>query len=225
MTDPTDESVAGSPGSSESRGPAFALGPHEPVTIVLADANVLYGRCVRDYLMYADRDDLIHICWSERILAEMARNQVKNIDSFTSANAQRLCDLMNAAAPEALVEPTIQDFAPFEHVDLSDEDDRHVLAAAIAAEADALCTFNIKHFPAAAMEAAGVIRVTPDQLFCALIDVHPAEMLDVHRTAVRKSRHATDESTLAALRRSECGRTAERVAALIAVHGPTCADE
>ena len=51
---------------------------------------------------------------------------------------------MNAAIPDILVtgyEPLI------EVVDLPDADDRHVLAAAVKANAQVIVTENLKHFP------------------------------------------------------------------------------
>lgn len=176
---------------------------------------MLFGRCVRDYLMYADAEGLIRIRWSGRILREMSRNQVAQVASFTIEQAERLCELMNAAAPDALVEPTNQDFASFEHIDLPDEGDRHVIAAAITADADVLCTSNIQDFPDEAMEFAGIMRLTPDLLLSALVKVHPDEMLQVHRTAVRKLPGATDQSTLNALRRSQCSETATVIQVLL----------
>jgi hypothetical protein len=41
-------------------------------------------------------------------------------------------------------------------VELPDEDDRHVLAAAVAAEATVLCTSNVKDFPVGVVEALGI---------------------------------------------------------------------
>ena len=51
---------------------------------------------------------------------------------------------MNAAIADVLVE----DFEALEpSLSLSDEDDRHVLAAAIRVGAQAIVTFNLKDFP------------------------------------------------------------------------------
>lgn len=42
-----------------------------PIRVVLADANVLYSRVLRDYLLYAATAELIEIRWSPAILAEV----------------------------------------------------------------------------------------------------------------------------------------------------------
>jgi len=49
--------------------------------IVLADANVLFSRSLRDYLLVAGEEDLISVVWSNEILDEMARNLVKSLCS------------------------------------------------------------------------------------------------------------------------------------------------
>ncbi len=42
-----------------------------PARVVLSDANVLYSRVLRDYLLYAATRQLISIAWSQSILDEM----------------------------------------------------------------------------------------------------------------------------------------------------------
>lgn len=95
-----------------------------------------------------------------------------------------------------------------EDVALPDEDDRHVLAAAVAAEATVLCTSNAKDFPAEAVELIGVEVLTPDQLLSRLVTEHQSQMLAAHRTAVTSLKGATDQSTVAALRRAGAAITA-----------------
>ena len=60
---------------------------------------------------------------------------------------------MDAAVPGAMVED-------FEHripgLTLPDPDDRHVLAAAIEAEADVIVTFNTRDFPAPVVAQYGI---------------------------------------------------------------------
>lgn len=94
-------------------------------------------------------------------------------------------------------------------VPLPDEGDRHVLAAALAAEATVLCTANIKDFPAGAMRILGVEVQTPDQLLAHLITEYPPEMLSAHRAAVASLKGATDQSTIEALGRAGTTASAE----------------
>ena len=62
---------------------------------------------------------------------------------------------MNRAFPYAEVEPDEEHWRALREVSLPDEDDRHVLAASLAAEATVLCTSNTKDFPAHVVEALG----------------------------------------------------------------------
>jgi hypothetical protein len=50
-----------------------------PLRIVLADANVLYSRVLRDYLLYAADQGLIAVTWSAEILAEMTEHLRLNL--------------------------------------------------------------------------------------------------------------------------------------------------
>ncbi len=114
------------------------------VRVVLGDANVLYSRVLRDYLLYAADQEVISIAWSGRILDEVTRHLVENVPGFTEESGKRLVSGMNAAFPYAEVEPTVEHYQRLEDLSLPDVDDCHVLAAAIAAEATVLCTANTK---------------------------------------------------------------------------------
>jgi len=49
------------------------------VRLVVADASVLYSRCLRDYLLYAAEQGLIVPHWSEQILADMTEHLMDNL--------------------------------------------------------------------------------------------------------------------------------------------------
>lgn len=134
------------------------------IRVVLADANVLCSHVLPDYLLYAADQEIIAITWSAAILAEAADHLMLNVVGFDRPAARSLVTAMNRAFPFAEVEPAEKDFQALADVWLPDEDDRHVLAAAVAAEATVLCTWNIKDFPADAAAAAGVEVLTPDEL-------------------------------------------------------------
>lgn len=179
------------------------LGETDLVRVVLADANVLYSRVLRDYLLYAADQEIIAIAWSSQIMAEVTEHLQRNVAGFDRAAGQRLVHAMNRAFPLAEVEPGGEHWRVLDDVPLPDEDDRHVLAAAIAAEATVLCTSNAKDFPAEAVELIGVKVLTPDQLLSRLVTEYQPQMLAVHRTAVTSLKGATDQSTVAALRRPD----------------------
>ena len=67
--------------------------------------------------------------------------------------------------------------------------DRHVLAAAVAADADVIVTLNIRHFPPTACEPHGVSVQTPDDLLSEVAKARPQLVLAVLTAqAARKAR-------------------------------------
>lgn len=78
---------------------------------------------------------------------------------------------MNLAVRDVLVtghEPLVDGLT------LPDPDDRHVLAAAIRAGAQVIVTFNLRDFPAAALEPYGVEAKHPDAFVLDTLDLAPA---------------------------------------------------
>jgi len=185
--------------------------------VVLADANVLYSRVLRDYLLYAADQEIIVITWSPGILDEVTEHLRQNITGFDDAASDRLVRAMNRAFPLAEVRPDDEHLQMLAEVSLPDEDDRHVLAAALAAEATVLCTSNIRDFPARAVQPFGIEVVTPDQLLRRLVTEFEPQMLAAHQTAVASLKGATDDSTVSALHRAGASETATLMARLLGI--------
>jgi hypothetical protein len=59
---------------------------------------------------------------------------------------------------------------------LNEPADRHVLAAAVASDAERIVTTNVRHFPAAACEPFGIEVVHPDVFLCELYQHAPAKV-------------------------------------------------
>lgn len=59
-----------------------------PARIVLADANVLYSRVLRDYLVYAADEGVIAIRWSRRILTEAMKHLQAHNAAFDDEHAR-----------------------------------------------------------------------------------------------------------------------------------------
>lgn len=110
------------------------------LSVVLGDANVLYSRVVRDYLLYAMAHQLIRVTWSAEILGEVVEHLIENVEGFDVAAGERLVAAMNGTFPYAQVDLTAEARAAVSEFTLPDEDDRHVIAAAVSAEAAFLCT-------------------------------------------------------------------------------------
>jgi predicted nucleic acid-binding protein len=194
--------------------PYVALG--DTLEVYLADANVLYSRVLRDYLLYAMRARLISVTWSQGILDEMAEHLMANRPGFTQQSADRLVRAMTVTFPRAQRDPGPGHFALLDGIGLPDEDDRHVIAAAIAAQASFICTHNAGDFPPDVLAQFGLAVVTPDELLTRLIRKHKPSMLWVHRTHVASLAGATDDTTIAALRKADAPLTADLLAQVLA---------
>ena len=69
-----------------------------PIRVVLADANVLYSRVLRDYLLYAAMQGVLEVRWSAAILAEVVEHLTENIAGFDEST---LAALRRTGAPTA----------------------------------------------------------------------------------------------------------------------------
>jgi predicted nucleic acid-binding protein len=176
--------------------------PVQPDTpkIVLGDANVFYSRVLRDFLLYSATEGIISITWSSAILDEVVEHLADNIIGFNQESGAVLTEAMNDAYPLAQIDPRPEDYSRLANIALPDEDDRHVLAAAVAADADIICTANTKDFPEVVTQPLGLCVMTPDALLSTLIEQHSTEMLRVLNRSVAKLNGATDKSTINALK-------------------------
>jgi hypothetical protein len=66
--------------------------------------------------------------------------------------------------------------------------DRHVAAAAVRADAQAIVTFNMSDFPAATLSRLGLEALHPDDFLLDQLDLSPPTILQViHEQAARTS--------------------------------------
>ncbi|MDR0283838.1 MAG: PIN domain-containing protein [Propionibacteriaceae bacterium] len=187
----------------------------ERVRVVVADANVLFSRSLRDYLLIAAEQEVIEVHWSPQILKDLADKLVERRPGFTAAAAQRLVNAMTTAFPDALITPSKEDLTRVSKYALPDSDDCDVIASALTVEATIICTLNRKHFPEPVMDDLGLTAIGPDDLLVALIDDYPPQMVAAHRQAVAHFPGGTDHSTLAALHKAQAPRVAARFAAVL----------
>lgn len=83
---------------------------------------------------------------------------------------------MKEAFPEAMVTVPSALLKAVECI--PDKNDRHVLAAAIMARADAIVTQNTRHFPKDCCEKYGVLCQTPSDFLIDRYRLHPQQVLD-----------------------------------------------
>ena len=149
----------------------------------LYDACVLYSPALTDLLMRLAETDLFRARWTDEIHAEWIAALLRDRPDLKRGRLERRRDLMNAHVLDCLVTGYE---ALVEGLQLPDPNDRHVLAAAIRTKAHVIVTFNLRDFPAEALEPFGLDAQHPDQFIQHLIDLSPGKVC----TAVKEQRAA-----------------------------------
>jgi hypothetical protein len=154
---------------------------------VVLDSCVLYPPGLRNLFMWLAVEEAYVPKWTDDIHEEWIRNVLEDDarkndpPRLTRANLERTRQLMDRSASRSLV-TGYQKWIPT--LSLPDDGDRHVLAAAVESESDAIVTFNLRHFPSAALESYGIEAVSPDDFLSELYDADPA----LFRSALEKLR-------------------------------------
>ena len=165
---------------------------HSPFT-ALYDANVLYPAPLRDFLMNLALTGIYRARWSASIHDEWKRNLLLNRPDLTPEHVDRTSSLMDAAVPDALV----TDYGSLvEGLDLPDEDDRHVLAAAIKCNASVIVTFNLKDFPKSVLGVFDIEPLHPDDFIADLWDLDKAAVLEAaqrQRISLKNPPHSVQQ--------------------------------
>jgi len=132
------------------------------------DTNVIYPLWTRDLLLWFAYFELYTPKWSNNICSEWIDVMIrKGVDE---KEAIKRASIINEAFPDALVDKYI---SLISHLTLPDEDDRHVLAAAIKTNANLIITNNIKDFPEEYLADYGLKSKVPDDFFTDIIDLNP----------------------------------------------------
>jgi hypothetical protein len=109
---------------------------------------------------------MIHEEWISNLLQERTDLKRDQLD--------RTRDLMDEAVPDCLI-------TGFEEliggITLPDPNDRHVLAAAIKADCDAIITFNLKDFPEPILDKYGIEAQHPDEFIWRQYDLKSAAVV------------------------------------------------
>ncbi|OJV48727.1 MAG: PIN domain-containing protein [Burkholderiales bacterium 68-10] len=126
---------------------------------VILDACVLYPAPLRDFLIELAAGNLFRAKWTDRIHDEWTSNLLAARPDLPAEQISRTRELMNRAVPDCLVEGYEDLIAGLR---LPDEDDRHVLAAAIKSGSDAIVTFNLRDFPKRTLEKLDIEPMHPD---------------------------------------------------------------
>jgi predicted nucleic acid-binding protein len=143
---------------------------------VLLDACVLVPMPLCDTLLrLAEEPAFYRPLWSEGILQEVGDALEKKLHR-SPIQVQRRLVQMREAFPEASVE------VPADLIQamgcIPDTNDRHVLAAAIRGNANAIITVNTRHFPVDCLDQYGIDCQTPDEFLVHQFHLDPEQILD-----------------------------------------------
>lgn len=132
--------------------------------VAVLDANVLIPFRLVNTLLWLAEAGVFQALWSDEILEEVERNLPKL--GITPEKARRRVRAMREGFGSAALVDDFDHLVP--HMEC-DPKDRHVLAAAVRAEADTLVTFNLKDFPEDGASARGVRITDPDTFLTRLL--------------------------------------------------------
>jgi predicted nucleic acid-binding protein len=147
------------------------------------DACVLVPIALADTLLRIAEKGLYRPLWSDRILTE-AQEAIEEIHPGIDVT-KRFAD-MREAFDDALV-------AGWEGLEagivVPDEDDKHVVAAAIRGGAQAIVTANLDDFPDPALAVLGLQAIHPDAVLLDQLDLSPATVVQVIREQAAHTRN------------------------------------
>lgn len=139
---------------------------------VVLDTCVLYPAHLRDAILRLAERGLYRALWSADIVEELRRNLVElDIDPLVVG---RLLGQMALAFPNA----EVSGYESLLDGLTCDPKDRHVLAAAVRADAGAIVTFNISDFPDASIQPFDVEVIHPDAFLLDQLDLAPVAVVD-----------------------------------------------
>lgn len=165
---------------------------------MVIDTCVLYPSILRDTILQLAERGLFQPRWSQDILDELRRNLVDRV--ITAESFEHLVGQMAIAFEDSCVVDYGHQIADTK----CETKDRHVLAAAVVAQADAIITFNTKDFPPSATDDLAIGILTPDDFLLELLEASEAEVLSVLRQQGGRNRRSpkTINEILTALMRA-----------------------
>ena len=156
---------------------------------VLIDTCVLYLTVMRELVLGVAKTGAFTPLWSERILEEWAR-AARKLGPTGEPQARAEIALTDAAFPKAKVAIPV---GLANRLWLPDENDIHVLAAAVGASADAIMTLNAKDFPKGTLAEEGLSRIDPDMTLYRNWLEAPNSVEDVAQSVLAQARAISGE--------------------------------
>lgn len=185
---------------------------HSSKFTCIIDTNVIYPIEIRDVIFWFAHYNMFTMKWSKLIFNEweevMRRKNIDEIEIVKRINRA------SQAFPDALVE----NYQILIHsLELKDIKDKHVLAAAIKANANIIVTNNLKDFPEDYLMNFGLEAKSADDFLADIIDLNPILAVKAFRELVlnRKNPIMDEYQVLGAMRKNGLQQTADYLHSLI----------
>jgi predicted nucleic acid-binding protein len=139
------------------------------------DTCVLYPAYLCDTLLRLAEAEAYRPLWSADVLAELHRNLIES--GVAPDRVDRRIAHMSRSFPDAAVigyESLVEAMA-------NDPKDRHILAAAVRANAEVVVTFNVGDFPDQALKPFDVVAIHPDDFLLDQLDLYPGVTVEALR--------------------------------------------
>lgn len=173
-------------------------------------ACVLYPAPLRDLLMHLAVTDLYRAKWTNEIHEEWITSVLSDRKDLNRGFLDRTREKMNLSVRDCLVE-NYHHLIPA--LTLPDNNDRHVLAAAINSSSSVIVTYNLKDFPKKIISEYGIEAQHPDEFIMKLFDLS-AEIVCLaakrHRISL-KSPPKNTEQYLATLENQSLNKTVKKL--------------
>lgn len=176
------------------------------------DTNVIYPIVIRDLLFWFAFYELYTPKWSTTIFEEWKNVMLRK--GISNEEVEKRAQRANNAFPDAMV---LNYESLMTSLTLPDEDDRHVLAAAIKSNADVIVTNNLKDFPEQYLDSFGVKAKSADDFLTDIIDLNPEIAIKAFKEMVlnRKNPNMDEFEVLESFRKVELFDTANYIHALL----------
>ena len=154
--------------------------------IAVYDACVFYPGSLRDLLLHLAHLGAVHARWSDDIHEEWIRSFLRDRPDVKREQLETTRQIMNKKFRLGRIKN-------YEHLidtlHLPDPNDRHVLAAAIRAEASLIVTNNLDDFPKTALASYSIEAISPDDFIHRLCQNDPRVVFQAaHRHRTRLTR-------------------------------------
>lgn len=140
----------------------------------LFDACVLYPAPVRDIIIRLAIADFYRAKWTNRIHDEWISSLLSNRPDLDRKKLENTRLLINESVEDSVVE---EYESLTDTLSLPDPNDRHILAAAVKAQAQIIVTYNLKDFPAGILAKFGIEAQHPDDFFLNQSDLQQGPFL------------------------------------------------